>query len=121
VQTTIDRVARAMQKGDRPIFGICLGHQLVALAAGARTSKMKYGNRGQNIPCTDALSGRCYITSQNHGFQVDASTLPAGWKELFKNANDGSNEGIYCEDKPFFSVQFHPESTPGPARYGVSL
>ena len=114
VQTTIDRVARAMQRGDRPIFGICLGHQLLALAAGARTSKMKYGNRGQNIPCTDALSGRCYITSQNHGFQVDAATLPLGWKELFTNANDGSNEGIYCEDKPFFSVQFHPESTPGP-------
>ena len=114
VQTTIDRVARAMQKGDRPIFGICLGHQLLALAAGARTSKMKYGNRGHNIPCTDALSGRCYITSQNHGFQVDAATLPSRWKELFRNANDGSNEGIYCEDKPFFSVQFHPESTPGP-------
>ena len=114
VQTTIDRVARAMEKGDRPIFGICLGHQLLALAAGARTSKMKYGNRGHNIPCTDALSGRCYITSQNHGFQVDSGTLPAGWKELFKNANDGSNEGIYCEHSPFFSVQFHPESTPGP-------
>ncbi|KAI0065216.1 carbamoyl-phosphate synth [Artomyces pyxidatus] len=114
VQATINRVAQAMQKGDRPIFGICLGHQLMALAAGARTSKMKYGNRGHNIPCTDALSGRCYITSQNHGFQVDTATLPQGWKELFKNANDGSNEGIYCEDKPFFSVQFHPESTPGP-------
>jgi carbamoyl-phosphate synthase/aspartate carbamoyltransferase len=114
VQTTIDRVARAMEKGDRPIFGICLGHQLLALAAGARTSKMKFGNRGQNIPCTDSLSGRCYITSQNHGFQVDTATLPSGWKELFKNANDGSNEGIYCENKPFFSVQFHPESTPGP-------
>jgi carbamoyl-phosphate synthase/aspartate carbamoyltransferase len=114
VQTTIDRVARAMEKGDRPIFGICLGHQLLALAAGARTSKMKYGNRGQNIPCTASLSGRCYITSQNHGFQVDTATLPPGWKELFKNANDGSNEGIYYEEKPFFSVQFHPESTPGP-------
>ncbi|KAH9170024.1 carbamoyl-phosphate synth [Lactarius sanguifluus] len=102
VQTTIERVAHAMKRADRPIFGICLGHQLLALAAGAHTSKMKYGNRGHNIPCTDALSGRCYITSQNHGFQ------------LFRNANDGSNEGIYCEDKPFFSVQFHPESTPGP-------
>jgi carbamoyl-phosphate synthase/aspartate carbamoyltransferase len=114
VPTTIERIRRAMDKADRPIFGICLGHQLLALAAGARTSKMKYGNRGHNIPCTDAMSGRCYITSQNHGFQVDTATLPIGWKELFKNANDGSNEGIYCEDKPFFSVQFHPESAPGP-------
>ncbi|KAI0791409.1 carbamoyl-phosphate synth [Abortiporus biennis] len=114
VAPTIERLSLAMKNADRPIFGICLGHQLLALAAGASTSKMKYGNRGHNIPCTDALSGRCYITSQNHGFQVDTATLPSGWKELFKNANDGSNEGIYCLDKPFFSVQFHPESTPGP-------
>ncbi|KJA15215.1 hypothetical protein HYPSUDRAFT_48599 [Hypholoma sublateritium FD-334 SS-4] len=111
---TISRLAKALEKSDRPIFGICLGHQLLALAAGATTSKMKYGNRGHNIPCTDALSGRCYITSQNHGYEVNTDTLPAGWKELFKNANDGSNEGIYCEDKPFFSVQFHPESNAGP-------
>lgn len=114
VKPAITRLAAALQKADRPIFGICLGHQLLALAAGASTSKMKYGNRGHNLPCTDALSGRCYITSQNHGFQVDTATLPEGWKELFQNANDGSNEGIYCVDKPFFSVQFHPESTPGP-------
>lgn len=114
IKDTVDRIAKAMEKADKPIFGICLGHQLMALAAGATTSKMKYGNRGQNIPCTDALSGRCYITSQNHGYQVDTASLPAGWKELFQNANDGSNEGIYCEDKPFFSVQFHPESCPGP-------
>lgn len=114
VKSTIVRLSKAMEKADYPIFGICLGHQLLALAAGATSSKMKYGNRGHNIPCTDALSGRCYITSQNHGFQVDTHSLPSGWKELFKNANDGSNEGIYCEDKPFFSVQFHPESTPGP-------
>ncbi|TFK38441.1 carbamoyl-phosphate synthase [Crucibulum laeve] len=114
VKETVERLAKQMQKADTPIFGICLGHQLMALAAGATTSKMKYGNRGHNIPCTDALSGRCYITSQNHGFQVDTDTLPAGWKELFQNANDGSNEGIYCENKPFFSVQFHPESNAGP-------
>lgn len=114
VKGTIARLRKAMDDGSRPIFGICLGHQLLALAAGATTSKMKYGNRGHNIPCTDALSGRCYITSQNHGYQVNTSSLPANWKELFKNANDDSNEGIYCVEKPYFSVQFHPESTPGP-------
>ena len=114
VKTTISRLAKAMEGDVLPIFGICLGHQLMALAAGATTSKMKYGNRGHNIPCTDALSGRCYITSQNHGFQVDTDSLPCGWKPLFTNANDQSNEGIYCESKPYFSVQFHPESNAGP-------
>ena len=73
--------------------------------------KLKFGNRGHNIPCTSTISGRCYITSQNHGYAVDTATLSNGWKELFVNANDGSNEGIYHESKPFFSVQFHPEST----------
>jgi len=107
-------LARTKPEEIIPVFGICLGHQLLALAAGARTNKMKFGNRGHNIPCTDQLSGRCYITSQNHGFAVDATSLPQGWGELFVNANDGSNEGIYAVDRPFFSVQFHPESTPGP-------
>ncbi|KAG8709953.1 hypothetical protein FRC09_000387 [Ceratobasidium sp. 395] len=114
---TIDQIKRLITlpaSATKPVFGICLGHQLLALAAGARTSKMKYGNRGHNIPCTDTRSGRCYITSQNHGFQVEAGSLPDGWHELFVNANDGSNEGIYCSTMPFFSVQFHPESTPGP-------
>jgi carbamoyl-phosphate synthase/aspartate carbamoyltransferase len=97
-----------------PIFGICLGHQLLALAAGAQTEKLKFGNRGHNIPCTDQLSGRCYITSQNHGYAVKASTLPQGWAPLFTNANDDTNEGIYSTLGPYFSVQFHPESTPGP-------
>jgi len=114
VETTIARLSAFMERSNTPIFGICLGHQLLALAAGATTSKMKYGNRGHNIPCIDSFTGRCYITSQNHGFQVDTSSLKPGWKELFRNANDGSNEGIYSETKPYFSVQFHPESTPGP-------
>ncbi|KAJ3851026.1 carbamoyl-phosphate synthase arginine-specific small chain [Lentinula lateritia] len=104
VKETIARISRATERADRPIFGICLSHQLMAFAAGATTSKMKYENRGHNIPCTDALSGRCYITRQNHGFQVDADTFPSGWKELFGNANNSSNEGIHCVDKPFFSA-----------------
>ncbi|KAG8920509.1 hypothetical protein FRC02_000872, partial [Tulasnella sp. 418] len=117
LEATVSRLRQVLSLPSdklRPVFGICLGHQLLALAAGARTSKMKYGNRGHNIPCTDTFSGRCYITSQNHGYQVEVSTLPEGWMELFKNANDGSNEGIISTEKPFFSVQFHPESTPGP-------
>ena len=112
---TVERIRTVLAREPRvPVFGICLGHQLLARAAGASTTKMKFGNRGQNIPCTDQLSGRCYITSQNHGYAVDASTLPADWAELFVNANDGSNEGIFCRTAPYFSVQFHPESAPGP-------
>jgi len=111
---TVEHISVAMKEGRTPIFGICLGHQLLARAAGATTSKMKFGNRGHNIPCTNLLSGKCYITSQNHGFQVDAKSLKDGWEELFVNANDGSNEGIRHVSKPYFSVQFHPESAPGP-------
>ncbi|KAJ1837167.1 Carbamoyl-phosphate synthase, partial [Coemansia sp. RSA 486] len=114
ITSTIDRVRAALALKKFPIFGICLGHQVFALASGAQTEKMKYGNRGQNIPCTDLLTSRCYITSQNHGYAVKANTLPASVKELFVNANDGSNEGIYHTELPYFSVQFHPESNPGP-------
>lgn len=114
LQTTVQNISTAMDDGKTPIFAICLGHQLVARAAGAQTLKMKFGNRGQNIPCTNLISGRCYITSQNHGYAVDAKTLPAEWEELFVNANDGSNEGIRHVSRPYFSVQFHPESAPGP-------
>lgn len=110
----INRLSAFLKSELCPVFGICLGHQLMALAAGAKTKKMKFGNRGHNIPCLDKQTGRCYITSQNHGYAVDTETLPAGWQELFVNANDGSNEGIIHETLPYFSVQFHPESTPGP-------
>jgi carbamoyl-phosphate synthase / aspartate carbamoyltransferase len=87
---------------------------LLGLAAGGKTTKMKYGNRGHNIPCTDMLSGKCYITSQNHGYAVDANTLSKDFQELFVNANDNSNEGFIHKTLPIFSVQFHPESNPGP-------
>ena len=101
-------------KHNIPTFGICLGNQILALAAGGDTYKLKYGHRSQNQPCTLANTKRCFITTQNHGFAVDMKSLDGNWEEFFINANDGTNEGIRHRTKPFFSVQFHPESTPGP-------
>ena len=92
-QDTVYHLRRLMEDSQVPVFGICLGHQLVALAAGARTIKLKYGNSAHNIPALDCTTGRCHITSQNHGYAVDAATLPAEWKEYFVNLNDSSNEG----------------------------
>ena len=142
-EKTIAHIRKAMEK-NKPILGVCLGNQLLALAAGAKTYKLKYGHRSQNQPCCEVWRGakrapeahrqtlqrgqpckiqigsdhvevgRCFITSQNHGFAVDAKTLPTGWEEWFVNANDGSNEGIRHKSKPWRSVQFHPEASPGP-------
>lgn len=102
----------------KPIFGICLGNQILALAAGGDTYKLPYGHRGVNQPVQDLLSRRCYVTSQNHGYAVKHESLPAEWEPWFVNINDGTNEGIRSRLRPFFSVQFHPEATPGPEDAG---
>jgi carbamoyl-phosphate synthase small subunit len=109
--TAIVRKAMLLNK---PIFGICLGSQLLGLAAGAKTFKLKYGHRGHNQPCMETRTKRCFITSQNHGYALDGSNLPKDWFVSFKNLNDGSVEGIEHASKPFFAVQFHPEACPGP-------
>jgi carbamoyl-phosphate synthase small subunit len=97
-----------------PLFGICLGHQLLSLALGAKTKKMHMGHRGANHPVKDLASGKVEITSQNHGFVVDRDTLPKGIIETHTSLFDGTLEGIRVSDKPIFSVQHHPEASPGP-------
>jgi len=110
---TIENTVRAMEK-NIPMLGICLGSQILALASGADTYKLKYGHRGHNQPCNEMGTKRCFITSQNHGYAVKSDSLPQDWREWFVNDNDGTNEGLVHISKPFFAAQFHPEASPGP-------
>ncbi len=112
-QTTASNIRYAMHN-DKPIFGICMGHQLLAIAGGASVYKLKYGHRSHNQPVRMVGTNSCFITSQNHGYAVDSKTLGTDWEPFFENMNDGSNEGIRHRCKPWFSVQFHPEAAAGP-------
>ena len=112
-QKTVENIRLAMNQ-NKPIFGICMGNQLLAMAAGATTYKLKYGHRSHNQPVRRVGENTCYITSQNHGYAVDASLLNNDWEPYFENMNDGTNEGIKHKTKPFSAVQFHPEAASGP-------
>ncbi|MCP9611831.1 glutamine-hydrolyzing carbamoyl-phosphate synthase small subunit [Coprobacter tertius] len=112
-EITVENIRKAMEK-EKPIFGICMGNQLLSKAGGAKIYKLKYGHRSHNQPVRMEGTNRCFITSQNHGFAVDNTTLGDDWEPLFTNMNDGTNEGIRHKTKPFFSAQFHPEAASGP-------
>ena len=109
----VENIRKAMA-ANKPIFGICMGNQLLAKAGGGKVYKLKYGHRSHNQPVRMVGTNRCFITSQNHGYAVDNASLGADWAPYFENMNDGSNEGIRHLSKPFFSVQFHPEAASGP-------
>ena len=110
----VNVIRKQMSISKKPICGICMGNQLLSKAAGATIYKLKYGHRGHNQPVRMVGTNKCYITSQNHGYAVDASTLDKDWTELFVNMNDGSNEGIRHVENPWFTSQFHPEACSGP-------
>ncbi len=113
-QEAVDVIRRQISSSRKPICGICMGNQLLGKAAGAHIYKLKYGHRSHNQPVRLVGTNQCYITSQNHGYAVDATTLGKDWEELFVNMNDGSNEGIRHKSNPWFSSQFHPEACSGP-------
>lgn len=113
-QDAVNILRQQMSKSRKPICGICMGNQLMAKAGGANIYKLKYGHRSHNQPVRMVGTDRCYITSQNHGYAVDASTLDKDWSELFVNMNDGSNEGVRHNTNPWFTSQFHPEACSGP-------
>lgn len=110
---TIEVLKKALSR-KKPTFGICLGAQLMALAIGGKTYKLKFGHRGQNHPCLDIKNNKAILTSQNHGYAIDRASLPSDWETTFVSLNDNSVEGIAHKSLPFFAVQFHPESHPGP-------
>lgn len=116
-QATVEQLEKVISFPDdkvKPVFGICMGNQIMGLAAGGTATRLPFGHRSQNQPVINEKTKECYITPQNHGFVIDTSTMRPGWQTLFTNANDGSNEGIIHETRPYFTAQFHPEAACGP-------